>query len=39
VLLIVLTGILAAGFIYAAVVFHAVNERSQSHHVTTHSAR
>jgi len=39
VLLIVLTGVLAAGFIYAVVVFHAVNERSQDHHVHAHSFR
>ena len=39
VLLVVLTGILAAGLIYALVVFHAVNERSHSPHVHAHSSQ
>ena len=39
VLLIFLTGILAAGLIYAFVVFHAVNERSHSPHVHAHSSQ
>jgi hypothetical protein len=32
-------GCLIAGMIYAAVVFHAVEERSRDSHVHTHSAR
>ncbi len=28
---------LAAGMIYAIVVFHAISERSEQHHVHTHS--
>jgi cytoskeletal protein RodZ len=39
VLLIFLTGILAAGLIYAFVVFQAVNERSHSPHVHAHSSQ
>ena len=31
-----LLGALGAGFIYAYVVFHAVSERSEPHHVHTH---
>ena len=31
-------GILVAGLIYAYVVFHAVSERSEPHHVHTHEA-
>ncbi len=30
-------GALAAGMIYAIVVFHALSERSQQHHVHTYS--
>ena len=30
-------GALAAGMIYAIVVFHAISERSEPHHVHTHS--
>ena len=37
VFLTVLLGCLIAGFIYAYVVFHAVSERSEPHHVHTHS--
>lgn len=29
--------VLCAGFIYAYVVFHAVSERSEQHHVHAHS--
>jgi hypothetical protein len=32
-----LIGVIVAGFIYAAVVFKAVSERSEQHHVHTHS--
>jgi hypothetical protein len=32
-----LVGVVIAGFIYAAVVFRAVSERSEQHHVHTHS--
>jgi cytoskeletal protein RodZ len=32
-----LVGVLAAGVIYAIVVFHAVSERSQHPHVHAHS--
>lgn len=39
VVLIVLLGSLIAGFIYFAVVLHAVQERSRGHHVHTHSTR
>lgn len=39
VLVIFLTGILAAGLIYAFVVFKAVNERSHSPHVHAHSSQ
>jgi cytoskeletal protein RodZ len=38
VLLLFLTGILAAGLIYAFVVFEAVSERSHSPHVHTNSS-
>ena len=39
VLVIFLTGIVAAGLIYAYVVFHAVSERSHTPHVHAHSSR
>jgi cytoskeletal protein RodZ len=39
VLVIFLTGILAAGLIYSFVVFKAVTERSHSPYVHTHSSR
>lgn len=32
-----LVGVVIAGFIYAAVVFHAISERSNSPHVHAHS--
>ena len=32
-----LVGILIAGLIYAYAVFHAISERSEPHHVHTHS--
>jgi cytoskeletal protein RodZ len=32
-----LVGALAAGLVYAIVVFHAVSERSEQHHVHVHS--
>jgi hypothetical protein len=31
------TGVLIAGVIYAFVVFHAVSERNEQHHVHAHS--
>jgi len=37
-LLVVLLGSLIAGAIYAAVVFHALNERTSGHHVQHHSS-
>lgn len=36
VFLTILFGCLIAGFIYAYVVFHAMSERSEQHHVHTH---
>ena len=36
-LLLFLVGVVVAGFIYAAVVFKAVSERSNSPHVHAHS--
>jgi len=38
-LLVLFAGCLIAGMIYAAVVFHAVEERNRDNHVHTHSAR
>jgi hypothetical protein len=38
ILLVLFIGCVIAGFIYAAVVIHAVNERSQSPHVHAHSS-
>ncbi len=38
-LVIIFIGALAAGLIYAIVVFHAVEERSHDPHVHTHSTR
>jgi len=38
-LVIIFIGALAAGLIYAIVVFHAVEERSRDPHVHTHSTR
>ena len=37
-LLAILVGALIAGLIYASVVFHALNERSNAPHVHPHSA-
>jgi hypothetical protein len=37
VLILFAIGVLTAGLIYAVVVLHAVNERSHSFHVHTHS--
>lgn len=34
---VILLGCLVAGFIYASLVFHAVSERSEQHHVHAHS--
>jgi RsiW-degrading membrane proteinase PrsW (M82 family) len=39
VLLMVLIGAIVAGVIYAVAVFHALQERSSSHHVQHHSTR
>jgi len=39
VLLIFLVGVLAAGLVYAGVVFNAISERSHPSHVHTHSTR
>lgn len=36
-LLLFVIGVIVSGFIYAFVVFHAVSERSEQHHVHTHS--
>ena len=36
-ILLFLLGCLIAGIIYAAAVFHAISERSQTPHVHTHS--
>lgn len=38
-LLVVLLGCVIAGAIYFAVVFHAVEQRSNTHHVQHHSSR
>lgn len=38
IILILFVGCVIAGFIYAAVVFHAVNERSHPPHVHAHSS-
>ena len=35
--LLLLVGCLVTGIIYAYVVFHAISERSEQHHVHTHS--
>ena len=37
ILIMLCVGIIAAGMIYALVVFHAVSERSNHPHVRTHS--
>ncbi len=37
-LLLILLGCVIAGAIYFAVVFHAIEQRSQGHHVQPHSA-
>lgn len=39
VLLVLLIGCLTAGFIFAAVVFRAVNNRTEVNHVQHHSSR
>ena len=38
-LLVILLGCIVAGLIYFAVVFHAVEERSNADHVQHHSSR
>ena len=39
ILAVLLIGVLIAGVVYVCVVFQALSERSNTHHVSTHSSR